>query len=146
MAQPGVEILLVEDNPDDAELALLALKRNHLANRVHLARDGAEALAFLFAEGEPGQPESPPARLILLDLKLPKVDGLEVLQRIKADPRTRRIPVVMMTSSREERDVVASYQLGVNSYIVKPVDFEQFTEAVRQLGLYWLLLNHSPSA
>jgi CheY-like chemotaxis protein len=135
--------LLVEDNPDDAELALLALKRNHLANRIHLARDGAEALEFLFGTGASGQPE--PARLILLDLKLPKIDGLEVLRRIKADPRTRRIPVVMMTSSREERDVVASYQLGVNSYIVKPVDFEQFTQAVHQLGMYWLLLNHMPS-
>jgi two-component system response regulator len=145
MPQPLVEILLVEDNPDDAELALLALKRNHLANRIHLARDGAEALEFLFHSGEPGQPEPEPARLILLDLKLPKVDGLEVLQRLKADPRTRHIPVVMMTSSREERDVIASYQLGVNSYIVKPVDFEQFTEAVHQLGLYWLLLNHLPS-
>ncbi len=99
----------------------------------------------MFGGGAAGQPEHEPARLILLDLKLPKVDGLEVLQRIKSDPRTRRIPVVMMTSSREESDVVASYQLGVNSYIVKPVDFEQFTEAVQQLGLYWLLLNHSPS-
>src|SRR6266581_350932 len=145
MPQPTVEILLVEDNPDDAELALLALKRNHLANRIHLARDGAEALEFLFGTDAAGQSEPELARLILLDLKLPKVDGLEVLQRIKADPRTRRIPVVMMTSSREERDVVASYQLGVNSYIVKPVDFEQFTEAVHQLGLYWLLLNHLPS-
>ena len=146
MAQPTVEILLVEDNPDDAELALLALKRNHLANHIHLARDGAEALEFLFGAGAAAQPDHEPARLILLDLKLPKVDGLEVLQRIKADARTRRIPVVMMTSSREERDVVASYQLGVNSYIVKPVDFEQFTEAVHQLGMYWLLLNHLPSA
>jgi two-component system response regulator len=116
-----------------------------LANGIHLARDGAEALEYLFGAGADGQPDHEPARLILLDLKLPKVDGLEVLQRIKADPRTRRIPVVMMTSSREERDVVASYQLGVNSYIVKPVDFEQFTEAVRQLGMYWLLLNHLPS-
>ena len=143
MSQPMVEILLVEDSPDDAEMALFALKSNHLANRIHLVHDGAEALDYLFAPGAAGQPELP--KLILLDLKLPKVDGLEVLQRLKADPRTRGIPVVMMTSSREERDVVASYRLGVNSYIVKPVDFDQFTQAVRQLGLYWLLLNYLPS-
>jgi CheY-like chemotaxis protein len=140
MAQPLVEILLVEDSPDDAEMALLALKENHLANRIRLAHDGAEALEFLF-----GAPAVEQPRLILLDLKLPKVDGLDVLKRIKNDPRTQRIPVVVMTSSSEERDVVASYQLGVNSYIVKPVDFDQFTAAVRQLGLYWLLLNHLPA-
>jgi two-component system response regulator len=146
MAQPMVEILLVEDSADDAEMALFALKRHHVANRIHLARDGAEALEFLFGSVSDGQPGPETPKLILLDLKLPKVDGLEVLQRIKADARTQRIPVVVMTSSREERDVVASYKLGVNSYIVKPVDFEQFTEAVRQLGLYWMLLNHVPSA
>ena len=146
MAEPMVEILLVEDSPDDAELALLALKDNHLANRIHLVRDGAEALEFLFGSGAIPKPQSEEIKLILLDLKLPKVDGLEVLQRIKSDPRTQHIPVVVMTSSREERDVVASYKLGVNSYIVKPVDFEQFTEAVRQLGLYWMLLNHLPAA
>ena len=146
MAEPMVEILLVEDSPDDAELALLALKDNHLANRIHLVHDGAEALEFLFGSGSDRKPQSEVPKLILLDLKLPKVDGLEVLQRIKEDPRTRHIPVVVMTSSREESDVVASYKLGVNSYIVKPVDFEQFTEAVRQLGLYWMLLNHLPAA
>jgi two-component system response regulator len=145
MAEQMVEILLVEDSPDDAELALLALKHNHLANRIHLVHDGAEALEFLFGSGTVPKPQSEETKLILLDLKLPKVDGLEVLKRIKSDPRTQHIPVVVMTSSREERDVVASYKLGVNSYIVKPVDFEQFTEAVRQLGLYWMLLNHLPA-
>ena len=144
MAQPLVEILLVEDSPDDAEMALLALQENHLANRIRLAHDGAEALEFLFGPAG-GAPVNEEPRLILLDLKLPKVDGLDVLKRIKSDPRTQHIPVVVMTSSSEERDVVASYQLGVNSYIVKPVDFEQFTGAVRQLGLYWLLLNHLPA-
>ena len=143
----GVEILLVEDSPSDAELALHALKRHHLANRIEVVRDGAEALDFIFCTGayaHRNAQDNP--KVILLDLKLPKVDGLEVLQRVKSDARTRMIPVVILTSSREERDIVESYQLGVNSYIVKPVDFEQFTEAVRQLGLYWLLLNnpHTP--
>ena len=139
MINQAVEILLVEDNPDDVELALAALSEHHLGNHIHVARDGAEALGFLFGSGRPPAP-----RLILLDLKLPKVDGLEVLQRIKSEPQTRHIPVVVLTTSREERDVVQSYQLGVNSYIVKPVDFEQFTQAVKNLGLYWLLLNHLP--
>jgi CheY-like chemotaxis protein len=140
-----VEILLVEDNPNDLELALHALKRNHLANHIEVVRDGADALDFIFCTGAYAHRhvEDQP-RVILLDLKLPKVDGMEVLQRIKGDPRTRSIPVVMLTSSREERDVVESYELGVNSYIVKPVDFEQFTEAVRGLGMYWLLLNQPP--
>jgi two-component system response regulator len=147
MINQAVEILLVEDNPDDVELALLALSEHRLGNRIHVARDGAEALDFLFGAGQPEAHTVKPApRLILLDLKLPKVDGLEVLQRIKGEPQTRHIPVVVLTSSREERDVVQSYQLGVNSYIVKPVDFEQFTEAVKNLGLYWLLLNHLPAA
>jgi two-component system response regulator len=138
----GVEILLVEDNPSDVELALHALKRHHLANHIEVVRDGAEALDFIFCTGAYAQRNAQDnPRVILLDLKLPKVDGLEVLQRVKSDARTRMIPVVVLTSSREERDIVESYQLGVNSYIVKPVDFEQFTEAVRQLGLYWLLLN-----
>lgn len=142
MAHEEVEILLVEDNPDDADLALRALRKVHVANRIEHVTDGAQALDFLFCTGDYASRnrENRP-KVILLDLKLPKVDGLEVLQRIKADSNTRTIPVVMLTSSREERDLVESYQLGVNSYIVKPVDFEQFIEAVRQLGLYWLLLN-----
>ncbi|MFH1907270.1 MAG: response regulator [Chloroflexota bacterium] len=146
MTDKPVEILLVEDNPHDVELTLHALKKNNIANRIEVVRDGAEALEFIFATGayaDRQNVEKP--RVILLDLKLPKVDGLEVLRQIKADPRTRTIPVVALTSSREERDIVESYKLGVNSYIVKPVDFEQFTEAVRQLGLYWLLLNQPPA-
>jgi two-component system response regulator len=140
-----VEILLVEDNPNDLELALHALRRHNLANHIEVVRDGAEALEFIFGTGAyAGRRVEDVPKVILLDLKLPKVDGMEVLERIKSDPRTRSIPVVVLTSSSEERDVVESYQLGVNSYIVKPVDFEQFTEAVRNLGLYWLLLNQPP--
>jgi CheY-like chemotaxis protein len=140
-----VEILLVEDNPNDVELTLRALKKNRLANRVVVVTDGKEALDFLFARGafSDRKVEDVP-RVMLLDLKLPKVDGLEVLKAVKSDPRTRIIPVVVLTSSREERDIVESYKLGVNSYIVKPVDFDQFIEAVNNLGLYWLLLNQSP--
>ena len=139
-----IEILLVEDNPSDVELALHAFAQHHLGNRIHVARDGQEALEFLFCEGpHAGRHEEDPPRLILLDLKLPKLDGLEVLRKIRSHDRTRNIPVVMLTSSSEERDIVESYNLGVNSYIVKPVDFEQFTEAVRQLGLYWMVLNQS---
>lgn len=137
-----MEILLVEDNPNDIELTLRAFKKNRLTNRIEIARDGAEALDYLFCRGAHAHRqfvENP--RLVLLDLKLPRVDGLEVLQQLKADPRTRPIPVVVLTSSREERGLVESYQLGVNSYIVKPVDFGDFVDAVRQLGLYWLLLN-----
>ncbi len=142
-----VEILLVEDNPNDLELTLRALKKNNLTNRIEVVRDGAEALDFVFATGAyADRTIDDHPRVILLDLKLPKVDGLEVLQRIKGDPRTKMIPVVVMTSSQEERDIVESYRLGVNSYITKPVDFEQFTEAVRQLGMYWLLLNQPPEA
>ncbi len=145
MVNDSIEILLVEDNPNDVELALHALKKNKLANHIHVARDGAEALDFLFGTGKYADRHiNRPPKVILLDLKLPKVDGLEVLKRIKGDERTRAIPVVVLTSSREERDIVESYRLGVNSYITKPVDFEQFTEAVRQLGLYWLLLNQPP--
>jgi two-component system response regulator len=139
VAEQAVELLLVEDNPSDEELTLHVLKKHNLTNRIHVVRDGAEALAFLFGEGA----EKPP-KLILLDLKLPKVNGLEVLGRIRSDERTKRIPVVVLTSSREESDLYTSYELGVNSYIVKPVDFTQFSEAVRQLGLYWLLLNEAP--
>jgi CheY-like chemotaxis protein len=140
-----VEILLVEDNADDLDLALHALKRNNLANRIRVARDGAEALEMIFDSGQAIADAVQKPKVVLLDLKLPKVDGLEVLRRLKTDPRTKAIPVVMLTSSREERDVIESYQLGVNSYIVKPVDFEQFTRAVQQLGLYWVLLNQPPT-
>jgi two-component system response regulator len=141
----AVELLIVEDNPQDLELALRALKRAHFSNRIHIARDGAEALEFVFCEGEhAGRQIADAPRLILLDLKLPKVDGLEVLRRIKADLRTKMIPVVMLTSSKEQSDIVESYKLGVNSYIVKPVDFPRFSQAVRDLGLYWLLLNQPP--
>ncbi len=146
MNASAVELLLVEDNPQDLELALRALRKANLSNRIHVARDGAEALDFVFCEGEYRErsiAEAP--RIVLLDLKLPKVDGLAVLRRIKGDPRTRTIPVVVLTSSKEQRDVVESYQLGVNSYIVKPVNFEQFVAAVRDLGLYWLLLNRPPT-
>jgi two-component system response regulator len=141
----GVEILLVEDNPNDVRLTLHALKKNNLANNIHVVRDGVEALEFIFCTDRYAHRkiEQGP-KLVLLDLKLPLVDGMEVLRRVKADPRTRRMPVVVLTSSKEDRDVVESYQLGVNSYIVKPVEFGQFTDAIRQLGLYWLLLNQPP--
>jgi len=140
-----VEILLVEDNPQDLELALRALRKANFSNRIQVARDGAEALDFIFCEGvhQDRKIEDVP-KVILLDLKLPKIDGLEVLKRIKDDARTSSIPVVILTSSREQRDVVESYRLGVNSYIVKPVNFEGFATAVRDLGMYWLLLNQPP--
>ena len=143
--QNSVEILLVEDNPSDAELAIRALKKHKLANNcVHVA-DGAIALDFLFARGDYAERDiSVSPRLILLDLKLPKVDGLEVLKAVKSDPRTALIPVVVLTSSREERDLIETYRLGVNSYIVKPVDFDKFVDVVRDLGYYWLLLNQLP--
>jgi two-component system, response regulator len=140
-----VRILLVEDNPNDVKLALHAFKKHKLANHVHVARDGAEALEFIFCTGTYAHRQiADGPRLILLDLKLPLVDGVEVLRRIKGDPRTQSIPVVILTSSREQCDIVDSYRLGVNSYIVKPVDFEQFTDSVQQLGFYWLLLNQAP--
>jgi two-component system response regulator len=141
-----VEVLLVEDNPNDVELALRALKKNHFANRVQTVKDGAEALDFIFGRGVHHQRkvENVP-RVILLDLKLPKVDGIEVLRAIRSDERTKFIPVVILTSSSEERDIVETYKLGVNSYIVKPVNFEKFIEVVRELGYYWLLLNHRPA-
>ncbi len=140
-----VEILLVEDNPQDMELALRALKKANVSNLIQVARDGAEALDFVFGEGvHAGRKLADGPKVILLDLKLPKVDGIEVLKRLKSDPRTKVIPVVILTSSKEQRDVVESYQLGVNSYLVKPVNFERFAEAVRDLGFYWLLLNHPP--
>lgn len=141
-----VEILLVEDNPNDVELTLRAFKKNNLTNPIQVVRDGEEALEFIFGTGAYANRriEDGP-KIILLDLKLPKVDGLEVLRRVKSDARTKAIPVVVLTSSREERDIVESYQLGVNSYIVKPVDFDQFIESARLLGLYWLLLNQPPN-
>lgn len=138
-------ILMVEDNPDDEELTLRALKKNNIGNKVAVVRDGAEALDFLFCTGSYSQrdPREVP-QVILLDLKLPKVDGLEVLRRIRADERTSLLPVVILTSSKEEQDMLEGYKLGANSYVRKPVDFNQFVEAVRQLGLYWLVLNEAP--
>ncbi len=143
--ESDVEILLVEDNPQDGELTMRGLKKHHLANHLKWVKDGAEALDYLFGDGMTESPDvvhTP--KVVLLDLKLPKVDGLEVLRRLKADVRTKTIPVVVLTSSREERDVVECYAMGVNSYIVKPVGFENFSKAVARLGFYWLLLNHPP--
>ncbi|HLK18143.1 MAG TPA: response regulator [Bryobacteraceae bacterium] len=140
MNTEAIELLLVEDNPADEELTLHVLEKNNLANRIHVVRDGVEAVEFLF-ENSGTIP-----RLILLDLKLPRLSGLEVLARIKQDARTRKIPVVVLTSSREDVDLNTCYELGVNSYIVKPVDFIQFTESIRQLGLYWLLFNEPARA
>jgi CheY-like chemotaxis protein len=140
-----VEILIVEDTEQDLELALRALRKAGLSNHIQVARDGEEALQFIFCEGpHAGRKVENGPKVILLDLKLPKIDGLEVLQRIKGDPRTRSIPVVVLTSSKEQNDVVESYNLGVNSYIVKPVNFEQFSEAIQKIGMYWLLINHPP--
>jgi two-component system, response regulator len=141
----AVEILLVEDNPNDAEMAMRALVKNNIANKVAHVTDGAEALDFLFARGAySGRNIESGPKVVLLDLKLPKVDGLEVLKIVKSDPRTKIIPVIVLTSSNEESDIIESYQLGVNSYIVKPVDFDKFVEAIKGLGFYWLLLNKSP--
>jgi two-component system response regulator len=140
-----VDILLAEDNPDDVKLALHAFRRNYLANVIQVVGDGAEALDFVFCLGAyAGRSLDEPPKMLLLDLKMPLVDGLEVLQAVRGDPRTRLIPVVMMTASREERDRIESYALGVNSYIVKPLDFDQFLEAMRLVGMYWLLLNQPP--
>jgi len=137
MADAAIEILLAEDNAEDAEMTMRALRRNNLANQLHWAKDGAEALEYIRTA-----PRAP--KLILLDIKMPRVDGIEVLRRLKADAATRTIPVVVMTSSNEERDVVESYRLGVNSYIVKPVQFEQFMQTVASIGLYWILTNRVP--
>ncbi len=141
----STSILLVEDNPDHEALTIRALKKAHVLNDIVVAHDGAEALELLFGvEGDPGRPPVPLPQLLLLDLKLPKVDGLEVLRRVRETPRTKLIPVVVLTSSDEEGDVVTSYRLGANSYVCKPVDFVQFMEATKQLGLYWLVLNEAP--
>lgn len=145
MTERPLDILLVEDNPDDLELTIHALRENRLANRIEVARDGQAALDYLFGKGEfAGRDRFDKPRMVLLDLKLPKVNGLEVLRAIKGDETTRTIPVVVLTSSREDRDVVESYHLGVNSYIQKPVSFSEFTHAVSQLGMYWMLLNAGP--
>jgi CheY-like chemotaxis protein len=140
----AMEILLVEDNPADVELTLRALKKNNLTNRVQVVSDGVQALDYLFGTGAfAGQKHPVPPKVVFLDLKLPKVDGREVLRRMKADDRTRMIPVVVLTSSKEESDILESYKLGANSYVVKPLDFDKFVEAVSELGLYWVLLNQA---
>jgi len=145
MAETEKVILLVEDNPDDEALTLRALKRNNILNQVVVAHDGVEALDYLFGTGaHAGRDTRIQPQIILLDLKLPRIDGLEVLRRLRADPRTALQPVAILTTSNEESDIVSSYQLGANSFIRKPVDFEQFMEAVRQLGMYWLVLNVPP--
>ncbi len=139
-----IRILLVEDNPDDVELTVIALKKNNIANPITVVRDGQEALDYLFYQGRYAGAAHEHPNVILLDLKLPKVDGIEVLKKIKADRKLKLIPVVVLTSSKEESDVIRSYDLGVNSYIRKPVDFDQFVETVRQIGFYWLLINEQP--
>lgn len=139
----GSELLLVEDNPNDAELTLRALRKINFANKVLWVKDGAEAIDYLFMTGAYAKRQSEPPKIVLLDIKLPKVDGVEVLRRIKSDDRTRGIPVVILTSSAEERDVFQSYHYGANSYIVKPVDFTQFIKTVVDVGLYWMITNHS---
>ena len=145
MSENDVEILLVEDNPADLELALVVLRRNNLGEHIHVVRDGVEALDFLLCRGAYGDRSFlHPPKLVLLDLKLPRLDGLEVLRAVKGDPRTKAIPIVVLTSSKEEQDLVASYHLGSNSYVQKPVSYSEFQEAVKQLGLYWLVRNEAP--
>jgi len=141
----AVDVLLVEDNQQDAELTIRSLKKHKLANNIYVVEDGAEALDFIFCQGKYGERDiKHPPRVIFLDLKLPLVSGLEVLRAIKQDARTKSVPVVVVTSSREDPDIKAAYELGANSYVVKPVDFESFTEAIGKLGLYWLLINQPP--
>jgi len=146
MFQNEVEILYAEDNPTDVELTLFALRRSRLANSIHIARDGAEALDYLFCRGAFSSRDFSAPKFVLLDLKLPKVDGIEALKAIRQDERTKMIPVVVMTSSKEQKDLVESYKLHVNSYIQKPIDFDQFQQVVEQLGLYWLVVNQAPPA
>ena len=142
-----IEILLVEDNQDDLDMTLRSLRKANLANHIQIARDGAEALEFIFCQGAfAGRKIEQGPKVVMLDLKLPKIDGMEVLKRVKGDPRTKMIPIVMLTSSKEQKDVIESYHLGVNSYIVKPVNFEGFAAAVQELGMYWLLLNQPPQS
>ncbi len=146
MHDSDVDVLIVEDNASDLELTLRALKEHHLCNNLVVARDGLEALDYLFGEGQfAGRRIDMQPRVVLLDLKLPLVDGIEVLRRIRADPRTHSLPVVAMTASNRERDVAETYELGINSYIVKPVDFQKFTDAMKMIGMYWLMLNRPPS-
>lgn len=145
MSDEFVEVLLVEDDENDVELTLHAFEKQNLLNEIHVVRDGQEALDFLFCQGPYSHRDvRKPPKVVLLDLKLPLLDGIEVLRRVRSDSRTRGIPIVMLTSSREEQDIIATYELGVNSYIVKPVDFQRFGEAVREVGMYWLLLNEPP--
>src|SRR5215475_211480 len=142
-----IEILLVDDSPEDVELCVRSLRRNNISNEIHVAEDGVEALDFLFCRGAfKDRTFSNPPKLVLLDLKLPKVDGLEVLKALRSDARTRAIPVVILTSSKEQRDVIDGYNLGVNAYIQKPVDFEKFAETIREIGMFWVVLNQSPPA
>ena len=145
MLKSTTNILLIEDNPDDVELTLYAFKKNNIANPVEVVRDGQEALDYIFYKGKYSNSTHPLPGLILLDLKLPKVDGIEILRNVKADRRLKLIPVVVLTSSKEEKDVIESYDLGVNSYIRKPVDFDQFVETVKHIGFYWLLINEPPA-
>ncbi len=146
MKENTFEIILVEDNPADVEMTLSALKDHNLANKVHVLRDGAEALSYIMnnVDCRPGKADEHRPKVILLDLKLPKIDGLEVLRRIRSDERTKSVPVVILTSSNEERDRIEGYKLGVNSYVVKPVDFAEFARAVKEIGCYWVLMNKLP--
>ena len=145
MNEEKVDVVIVEDDPNDAELIMRVFRKHNMVNKIVLLKDGAEALDFLFAQGAyTQQPASHGAKLILLDLKLPKISGIEVLQRLKSDERTKEIPVVVLTSSREERDLRDAYGLGVNSYVTKPINFDEFAKAVAELGLYWLMLNRPP--